>query len=57
MRKSLGFFCLMIGSAMIEYKEKHEEQRDYSLLTLCDWFHQVVLSATSGRNVTESKTH
>lgn len=38
----------MICSAIIEHVEKHDERHDSALLTLLDWFHQLVAPAASG---------
>lgn len=45
--ESLGVFCLT-GSVIIEHKQKHDKNHDGALLTLLDWFYQLLALAASG---------
>lgn len=49
-------FCLlfMVGRAMVEQAQKHEDQHDDALLTMTYWCHQLVTSAASGLKVERS---
>lgn len=41
----------MIGSAIIDYEQKHDERRGDALLTPSGWFHQLVASAAFGHGL------
>ncbi|KAM7299149.1 hypothetical protein ISCGN_019716 [Ixodes scapularis] len=47
-RQVPGPFLFVIGSAMTEHVQKHDEQHDGTLLSLSVWSHQLVASAASG---------
>lgn len=44
-------FLSLICSAMIKQVQKHGEYHDGALLTLSDWFYQLVASVASGLHV------